>query len=194
MISATEPTNVDKPKNNGQPPGRSTKWDIIQHCPFSSQLCSYSPPPPLGSAVPAPRTAVIITRSRSTSPNPSIGYAEQSQNRSFAANKKQVVSTEHPHPTSLPTPCGHPIATHPIIRPQRKRSWPSALLQYGDIYNRYVVIVISFVGLSMLHTGWSPIKWAREHNTVLASFKRSEMQRTFRRSIATAGNSTIIDA
>ena len=105
MISATELINVDGPKKTGQPAGRSTKWDSIQPHPSSSQPCSCSLSPPLCLAVPAPQPAVIVARSRSILPNPSIGCADQ--------------SSKPYRPTPLPTPVDRSVPTHPIIRPNR---------------------------------------------------------------------------
>ena len=169
MISA-EPTKV---KKNGRPTGKSTKWDSVPRRSASSRPRSRSPPPPLGSAVPAPRPAVVIARSRSISPIPIIGRADRSRNKALAFNsQKRATSTEPRRPTPSPTLFDHPVAAHPIVRPQPKRPRPSTISRCSGLYDGFFGSALFFVGKSMLNTGRRLLEWARERDVGVSSFKR----------------------
>ena len=173
-----EPTSVHGPKKNGRPAGRSTKWDSVPRRSVSPRPRSRSPPPPplLGSAVPATRPAVIVARTRSVSPTPSIGQADRSRNASLAASrKKRPGATQPRRPTPSPTPGDHRVGTHAIVRPQPKRSRPSTLSRCLGLYDGFFGTALYFVGRSMLHTGRRLIEWAKECDAGVASFRRSAL-------------------
>ena len=177
-MTATK-TNADRPKKNGQPLGKSTRWDNIQRRSVSCRPRSRSPPPPLGSEIPAPRPAVIVARSRSVLPVPSIGRADRSRSASLASNNnKRAASTQPRRPTPSPTPDNHPIAAHPIVRPQPKRAKPSTLSPCAGLYDGYFGAVLFIVGKSMLNTGRRLLEWAREGNAGVSSFKRSALAKS----------------
>ena len=189
MISAAELDIVDKPKKNGRPSGKSTKWADISSRQASSRPRSRSPPPLLGLAVPAPRLATTAPRSRSISPVPSIGRAilpvpsigraDRSRNASHAASKKKrAASTQPRRPTPSPTPGDHPVATHPIVSPEPKRTRPSTLSRCSGLYDGYFGAALFFVGRSMLHTGRRLLDWARESDVGISSFKSSALAKS----------------
>ena len=65
MISAAEPLNVDGPKKNDQPSGKSTRWANVPNRQASTQPHSHSLPLLLGLVVSAPLSVFTATRFRS---------------------------------------------------------------------------------------------------------------------------------
>ena len=173
MIFLADPTKANRPKKNGRPLGKSTRWDNIQRQPASSQPHSHSPSPPLSLAVPNPQSVVIVARSRSISPTPSIGCGDESCSESLSANNKKLSSlTQRPCPTPSPTPDDHPITPHPIIRPKTKQTIPSTLSCFARICDGYVGAVLLIIGRAMLNTGQHLLEQVREGGTGVSSFKR----------------------
>ena len=142
---------VDGPKKTGRPKGKSNKWADVPSRQSSPRPHSRSPPPLIGSAVPAPRSG-------SVSPTPLIGRADRSRNASNAVGRTKRPAPPQPRRATLsPIPNGQPHHGHAIVRPQPKR-------RCSGLYDGYFGAALHFAGKSMQNTGRHLVQWSRERD------------------------------